>query len=77
MAIIGGNNFSTIPAYARAVEKSLNAKRCLCFGDSWFQYPPRPIDIEKLLARAFRNTLFLNEGVAGRVGSSARPRARR
>jgi hypothetical protein len=66
MAIIGGNNFSTIPAYARAVEKTASAKRCLCFGDSWFQYPPRPIDIEKLLARAFRDTLFLNEGVAGR-----------
>jgi len=66
MAIIGGNNFSTISTYAQAVDKFRNAKRCLCFGDSWFQYPPRPIDIEKQLARTFRDTLFLNEGVAGR-----------
>jgi hypothetical protein len=66
MAIIGANNFSTIAAYARAVERLPDAKRCLCFGDSWFQYPPRAIDIEKQLARTFRDTLFLNEGVAGR-----------
>lgn len=66
MTIIGGNNFCTISTYARAIDKFGNAKRCLCFGDSWFQYPPRPIDIEKQLARTFRDTLFLNEAVAGR-----------
>jgi hypothetical protein len=66
MAIIGNNNLGTMAAYATALAKNKNAKRCLAFGDSWFQYPPRPIDIEKQLARRFRDTLFLNEGVAGR-----------
>ena len=42
MPIIGRNNFSTIADYAVATAKFPNAKRCLCFGDSWFQYPPRP-----------------------------------
>jgi GDSL-like lipase/acylhydrolase family protein len=66
MAIVGNNNLGTMAAYATALAKNNHAKRCLAFGDSWFQYPPRPIDIEKQLARRFRNTLFLNEGVVGR-----------
>jgi len=66
VAIIGNNNLSTIAAYAQQLAKFPDAKKCLCFGDSWFQYPPRPIDINKQLARTFRDTLFLNEGVPGR-----------
>jgi hypothetical protein len=66
MPIIGNNNLGTMAAYAAALAKNPDAKRCLAFGDSWFQYPPRPIDIEKQLAKRFRDTLFLNEGVAGR-----------
>jgi hypothetical protein len=66
MAIIGNNNLGTMAAYAAAIAKNPDAKRCLAFGDSWFQYPPRAIDIEKQLAKRFRDTLFLNEGVAGR-----------
>ncbi|MEO7324499.1 MAG: hypothetical protein ABIW82_06695 [Dokdonella sp.] len=66
MPIIGQNNLGTIAAYNKATQAFPNAKRALCFGDSWFQYPPRPIDLNKLLAKAFRNTLFMSEGVAGR-----------
>jgi len=66
MPISASNNFSTVAAYANAVARFPDAKRCLCFGDSWFQYPPRPIDLNKQLARRFRGTLFLNEGVPGR-----------
>jgi hypothetical protein len=54
MPIIGRNNFTTVPEYHKAALTDFpSAKRCLAFGDSWFQYPPRPIDIEKRLARAF------------------------
>ena len=66
MATIGQNNLGTIAAYSKALRAFPAAKRALCFGDSWFQYPPRPIDLNKLLAKAFRNTLFMSEGVAGR-----------
>ncbi len=66
MAIIGQNNLGTIAAYNKAMQAFPNAKRALCFGDSWFQYPPRPIDLNKLVAKAFRNTLFMSDGVAGR-----------
>lgn len=43
-----------------------NAPRVLCFGDSWMQYPPHPADLNKQLARVFRRTLFLREGMTGR-----------
>ena len=66
MAIIGRNNFSTIAQYDRAVADNPNAKRALCFGDSWFQYPPKAVDLNKQLAKTFRDTLFMSEGVAGR-----------
>jgi hypothetical protein len=67
MPIIGRNNFTTVPEYHKAALTDFpSAKRCLAFGDSWFQYPPRPIDIEKRLARAFKGTLFLDEAVPGR-----------
>lgn len=66
MPIIGRNNFTTLADYAAATVAFPNAKRCLAFGDSWFQYPPRAIDIEKQLARAFKGTLFLDEAIAGR-----------
>lgn len=63
---IAPNNLSTFAAYNKAVQAHPGAKRALCFGDSWFQYPLLPVDLNKLLARAFRNTLFMNEGVPGR-----------
>jgi hypothetical protein len=68
--IIGPNNFSRLADYDAATRKNPGVKRALCFGDSWFQYPPGPIDINKRLARAFRSTLFLSEGVAGRDSAS-------
>ena len=66
MPTIGRNHFTTLADYSAATVAFPTAKRCLAFGDSWFQYPPRPIDIEKQLARAFKGTLFLNEAVPGR-----------
>jgi hypothetical protein len=66
MTIIGQNNLGTIAQYATAVEKFPDAKRALCFGDSWFQYPPKLIDLNKQLAKRFKGTLFMSEGVAGR-----------
>jgi len=63
---IAQNNLSRVPDYDKATKANPNAKRALCFGDSWFQYPPNPVDINKRLAKAFRNTLFMNEGVPGR-----------
>ena len=53
-----------------SLEQNPNATRALCFGDSWFQYPPRPIDLNKQLAKIYRGTLFLNDGVAGRDSAS-------
>lgn len=42
------------------------APRVLCFGDSWMQYSPHPTDLNKQLARVFRRSLFLREGLGGR-----------
>jgi hypothetical protein len=67
---IGMNNFSRVADYDKATKDNPDAKRALCFGDSWFQYPPKAIDINKQLAKAFRNTLFMSEGVAGRASVS-------
>jgi hypothetical protein len=63
---IGNNNVSTIAEYEKLTAAYPDAKRALCFGDSWFQYPPSAIDLNKQLAKAFKKTCFLNEGVAGR-----------
>lgn len=62
---IGRNNLP-LPEFHAAVGKHKDAARALCFGDSWFQYPPHPTDLNKQIARLFKNTLFLREGVAGR-----------
>lgn len=63
---LGRNNFDQISQYQKAVDANKDAPRALCFGDSWFQYVPHPTDLNKQIARAFKGTLFLNEGVAGR-----------
>jgi hypothetical protein len=61
------NKNNLIPQeYAQAVDRNPTWARALCFGDSWFQYVPHPTDLNKQLARAFRRTLFLREGLAGR-----------
>lgn len=52
--------------YVKAVRDHPQAKRALCFGDSWFQYMPHPTDLNKQLARLFPKTLFLREGKPGR-----------
>lgn len=63
---IGRNNLA-LPDFDKAVRTTHpTAPRALCFGDSWFQYPPHPTDLNKQIARLFKNTLFLREGVAGR-----------
>jgi hypothetical protein len=65
--------------YVKAVRDFPNAKRALCFGDSWFQYPPHPTDLNKQLARLFPKTLFLREGKPGRDSATwkaALPRIR-
>jgi hypothetical protein len=67
---IGRNNFDQLSQYQKAVDAYPDAPRALCFGDSWFQYVPHPTDLNKQLARTFKNTLFLNEGVAGRDSAS-------
>lgn len=80
MPTIGRNHFTTLADYAAATASFPTAKRCLAFGDSWFQYPPKPIDIEKQLARAFKGTLFLDEAVPGRDSAQwklALPRVQR
>ncbi|MEL1266341.1 hypothetical protein [Pseudoxanthomonas putridarboris] len=55
-----------LPEFDKAVGKHKDAARALCFGDSWFQYPPHPTDLNKQIAKLFKGTLFLREGVAGR-----------
>lgn len=76
----GRNNFNRIADYDAAVANAPHTPRALCFGDSWFQYVPHPTDINKQLARIFPDTLFLNEGVAGRdsaMWKAALPRIER
>ncbi len=74
------NNNLTRDKYLNAVRDHPNAKRALCFGDSWFQYVPHPTDVNKQLARIFDQTLFLREGLAGRDSATwkaALPRIQR
>ena len=65
MKIIGQNNLM-LTQFDKAVVKYPAARRALCFGDSWFQYVPHPTDLNKQIAKLFKQTLFLREGVAGR-----------
>ncbi len=77
--IIANNNLD-IAKFDKARMTYPKAKRALCFGDSWFQYVPHPTDLNKQLARTFRETLFLREGVAGRdsaMWKAALPRIQR
>jgi hypothetical protein len=60
------NNFNHYGKFAKAIEEKKNWPKAMCFGDSWFQYPIKPIDIQKQLPHIFRKTFFYNEGVAGR-----------
>jgi hypothetical protein len=46
--------------------------RALCFGDSWFNYPPHPVDLDKQLRRLFKRTAFLNESKAGRESADVK-----
>ena len=72
---IGRNNLSLVQFH-----KAKDARRALCFGDSWFQYPPHPTDLNKQIAKLFKGTLFLREGVAGRdsaMWKAAMPRIQR
>ena len=76
---IGQNNLA-LPQFAKALEKHPGAWRALCFGDSWFQYVPHPTDLNKQIAKLFKKTLFLKEGVAGRdsaMWKAALPRVQR
>src|SRR4249919_3718591 len=79
MKIIGQNNLM-LPQFDKAVAKYPAARRALCFGDSWFQYVPHPTDLNKQIAKLFKQTLFLREGVAGRdsaMWKAALPRIQR
>jgi hypothetical protein len=79
MKIIGQNNLA-LPQFDKAVAKYPAAPRALCFGDSWFQYVPHPTDLNKQIAKLFKQTLFLREGVAGRdsaMWKAALPRIQR
>jgi len=62
---IGRNNL-TRDQFPAGIAKYPDAKRALCFGDSWFQYVPHPTDLNKQVSKLFKGTLFLREGVAGR-----------
>lgn len=76
---IGQNNLP-LPQFDKALLKYPGAWRALCFGDSWFQYVPHPTDLNKQIAKLFKQTLFLKEGVAGRdsaMWKAALPRVQR
>jgi hypothetical protein len=73
------NNLDLV-RFDAAVARYPAARRALCFGDSWFQYVPHPTDLNKQIARLFKGTLFLREGVAGRdsaMWKAALPRVQR
>jgi hypothetical protein len=80
MPIFGPNNFDRLNKFHAALQANPGVKRALCFGDSWFQYPFTPIDLNKQIARHFKSTLFLNESIPGRDSAgwkSALPRVMR
>ncbi len=68
--ISGNNNVSTVAKFDVLARKNPSAARALFFGDSWFQYPGKPIDLNKQISRHFRRTAFLNLSVAGRDSAS-------
>ena len=67
---IGMNNFSRVADYDKATTKTTERQARFMFRRFVVQYPPKLIDINKQLAKAFRNTLFMSEGVAGRASVS-------
>ena len=76
---IAKNNL-LLAQFNKAIAEHPTAKRALCFGDSWFQYVPHSTDLNKQIARQFKGTLFLSEGVAGRdsaMWKAALPRVQR
>lgn len=55
--------------FEASIRDNPNWPRALCFGDSWMNYPPHPVDLDKQLRRLFRRTAFINESKAGRESS--------
>lgn len=51
--------------------------RAMFLGDSWFQYPPNPIDIHKKLRSTFKKTHFWNDSKAGRESGDIKQIIRR
>ena len=48
------------------IQAAPRKRRVYCVGDSWFQYPIRPVSVVRQLQRAYRDTaLFLNDSRAG------------
>lgn len=59
-------NSTEIKRFLAGIRKFPNWPRAICLGDSWFQYPPKPIDLHKQLRKLFTKTHFWNDSLAGR-----------
>ncbi len=69
-----------IKDFERGIEEHPDRARVICFGDSWFNYPLKLIDLNKQLERLYRKAYFYNESVLGRESGELkklRPRLQR
>lgn len=71
MTIRGNNRLQLRSFSEKSNEYGNRVKRALTFGDSWFRLPMNRLnnyraDVTTALARRFRGTLFLDEGLPGR-----------
>lgn len=68
-----------IRRFEKEIDRRPTWPKAICLGDSWFQYPPKAIDLHKQLRRLFRRTHFWNDSLAGRESGQIKavlPRAR-
>jgi hypothetical protein len=55
-----------IKDFENGIAEHPDRPRVICFGDSWFNYPLKLIDLNKQLERLYRKAYFYNESVLGR-----------
>ncbi len=61
--------------FIEATHRHPSLPRIYCYGDSWFQYPFRPVDLQKQLERHYRRQcLFANDSAPGRESGEIKRR---
>ena len=68
-------NYSEAMRFIEATHRHPSWPRIYCYGDSWFQYPFKSVDLQKQIERLFRRqALFVNDSEAGRESAALKQR---